>query len=180
MHAAKRRRGSHQQAVVRADEDSWLLLHGECDSTPRSPDAGIDDREVDPRRRVGKRGAEHERAGADIMAGHAVAEIDDSRGWAAPGDHAMADADELVAVAVVGEEGDERAHYAGPLAAAASAISASSKPTMSCRVASMCGSRPCSRSVALVTGPIEAIRVCGPGAALWRKKRTVEDEVNVR
>ena len=44
--------------------------------------------------------------------------------------------------------------------AAASATSASTSPSMSCRVASTSGSRPCSRRVALVTGPMLTSRVC--------------------
>ncbi len=48
--------------------------------------------------------------------------------------------------------------------AAASASSASMSPSMSWLSASTCGSRPCSRSVALVAGPIDTIRVlCASG-----------------
>ena len=57
---------------------------------------------------------------------------------------------------------------------------------MSCSAASTSTFNPCSRSVSLVTGPIETIRVCaqstappGPAEAALRKLRTVEADVKV-
>ena len=51
---------------------------------------------------------------------------------------------------------------------------------MSWRSASTSGSRPCSRAVALVTGPIDTTRAPrGHAPPASRKKRTVEDEVKV-
>ena len=74
--------------------------------------------------------------------------------------------------AVVGQEGDERRRQvlsSRPAAASASATSAWTSPSMSCRSASTSGSWPCSRSVALVTGPMLASRVPG--------RRSVADRV---
>src|SRR5262249_9709508 len=100
-------------------------------------------------------------------------------------DHAVADPDELVAVAVVRQERDdgERHRRPQPSRAAASRTTASTTPPTSWRAASTSGSRPRSRRVALVIGPIETMRVRGDSPASppapWRKNRTVEEEVNV-
>ena len=67
-------------------------------------DAGVDDGEVHARGHVRQRVAQHERAGAHVVAGDRVGDVDHARARAAPRDHAVADADELVAVAVVGQE----------------------------------------------------------------------------
>jgi hypothetical protein len=48
-----------------------------------------------------------------------------------------------------------------------------------CGAASRSGSRPASRSAALVAGPIETIRPDGVPPAPSRKYRTVEADVNV-
>ena len=74
-------------------------------------------------------------------------------------DHAVADAHEVVVAAVVGEQGDDHR--------ATSSTIAATRPSMSWRSASTCGSMPCSRRVALVTGPIETTRAAAqPPAAL--------------
>ena len=78
-------------------------------------------------------------------------DVDDAGRRADARDHPVADADEVIDQAVVGEERDDRGPHAR---SAASATSASITPSMSCRAASTWGSRPCSRRVALVTGPM--------------------------
>ncbi len=63
---------------------------------------------------------------------------------------------------------------------AAAASSAATSPSGVCSAASMSGSRPCSRSAALVIGPIETS--CGPSSgtpAASTKKRTADADVNV-
>src|SRR5207247_4890344 len=90
-------------------------------------------------------------------------------------DHRVADADELIVVPVVREQRDDQ-----PRPPFTSASRASTSPSMSCRSASTCTSRPCSRAVALVTGPIDTTRA-PPGRlpAADMKYRTVELEVKV-
>ena len=91
-------------------------------------------------------------------------EVDDARVRADPGDHAVDDADELVGEPVVGEEGDRARHRA------ASASSASTRPSGVCGSASRSGSAPWARSSALVAGPIETSR--GPSSV--RRPRVEE------
>src|SRR6202042_383143 len=93
----------------------------------------------------------------NVLGRELVGQVNHPRFRAAAGDHAVADADEAVAQAIVGEKRDHREAPDTP--AAASATSASINPSMSWRSASTLGSRPCARSASLVTGPIETRRV---------------------
>ena len=75
-----------------------------------------------------------------------------------PADHAVADAHEVVVAAVVGEQGDD--HRRRPRQRAR-------RPGRRCRAARprRARSRPCSRAVSLVTGPIETTRAPSGGRA---------------
>ena len=97
-----------QQPVVGADENA-ISCDAQRDRTSLAADAGIDDREMHARRAVGERRAQRQRARADVVARDAVVEIDDARARAAPRDHRVADADELVREAVVRQERDRAA-----------------------------------------------------------------------
>jgi hypothetical protein len=177
----------HQQPVVRADEQAALIDRPHCHGAPpaRSGRAhpGIDDGEDDRVGQVGERRPQHDRPGVDVVAGERVGQVDHARLRAAARDHRVADTDELVAEAVVGQERDDRGCHRSDCLSAASASSAPSRPSTSWRSASTCGSSPDSRNAPLVTGPIETSRLrgeiaLGPPAAR-RKLRTLEDEVNV-
>jgi hypothetical protein len=98
--------GGHQKAVVGADEQTVLLDRAQRDGAPAArsggADARTDDGEVHARRQVGQRGSQQDRPGAHIVRRDHMGEVDDPRLRAAPRDHAVAHADELVVVAVVG------------------------------------------------------------------------------
>ena len=115
--AAEALRGQREQAVVGADEDPVLLGGAQRDRAALAADLGVDDREVHARRAVRQRAAQHERAGAHVVAGDAVGEVDDPRLGRDPRDDAVADADEVVVEAVVGQEGDDRCHRTARLSA---------------------------------------------------------------
>jgi hypothetical protein len=87
-----------------------LLGGAQRDGAPLGPDLGVDDGDVDPRREVGQRAPQHERAGADVVARDPVRDVDDPRVGRGPGDHAVAHADEVVVVAVVAEERQHPSH----------------------------------------------------------------------
>src|SRR5207237_133997 len=102
------------------------------------------DGEMHTRRRVRERAAQHDRADADVARRDAVRQVDDTRLRTAPGDDRVADAGVLVVQAVVRQERDRRGAraQAGPPPAgaacpltAASAQTASSRPSMSWRTA---------------------------------------------
>jgi hypothetical protein len=169
--------GQAQQAVVGSHQEA-AVGGAQRDSTPLGAHLRVDYRHVHADRHVGQRVAQHQRALADGVAAHAMGDVDDLGFGVDRQDHAVADPDEVVVAPVVGQQRDD--HAAPTPRAAASAVSALTRPSMSCRSASTAGSRPCSRSVALVTGPIDATRA--PAGTLPppdRKKRTVEDEVKV-
>jgi len=67
---------------------------------------------VHARRQVLERPAQHERAGADVVARDPVGDVDDPDGRRDPRDHPVADAHEVVVEAVVAEERHDR-HCAG-------------------------------------------------------------------
>ena len=72
------------------------------------PDPRIDDREVHGRRHVLQRAAQDERAGAHVVAGDAVGDVDDPDVGRDLRDDPVADADEVVAEPVVAEERHDR------------------------------------------------------------------------
>ena len=60
--------GQRQQAVVGADEDAVVLRRPHRDGAALAADLGVDDREVHAGREVGQCAAQHERAGAHVVA----------------------------------------------------------------------------------------------------------------
>ena len=116
--AAEALSGEHQQAVVRAHEQASLGGGAQRERPPRvraaRAHAGIYDGQVHARGHVCERPREHDRTRAHVVARDAVRDVDHARLRAAPSDHPMAGAHELVAQAVVGEECDDggarRAH----------------------------------------------------------------------
>ena len=124
-------------------------------------------RHVHTDRHVRQRVAQHERALTHRVALDAVGDVDDRASGCDAADHAVADADELVVAAVVGEQRDD---HAAPLRAARRR---SRHPrARRCRAARprRARSRPCSRRVALVTGPIDTTR-----APSGRPRRVAEE-----
>ena len=163
-----------EQAVVRPDQQAALLGGPQRQRPPLGADVGVDDGQVHSGGHVRQRPREHRGAGAHVLARDAVREVDDAGVRADAGDHAVHDADELVGQPVVRQEGDRARHRA------ASASSASTRPSGVWGSASRSGSAPRARSSALVAGPIETSR--GPSsvpAAAW-KKRTEEADVKSR
>ena len=71
--AAEALDGQREQAVVGPDEDAVLLGGAHRDGAALAADLGVDDREVHAGREVGQRAAQHERAGAHVVALDAVA-----------------------------------------------------------------------------------------------------------
>ena len=102
--------GQRQQAVVRPHQHPLLAREAQGDGPPGAPHARIDDREMDPLGHIGQSRREHQRARADVVAGDRVGDVDHARLGTAARDHAVADADELVVVAVVRQEGDRGWH----------------------------------------------------------------------
>ena len=66
--AAEALDGQRQQAVVGADEDAVVLGGAQRHGAALAADLGVDDREVHAGREVGQRAAQHERAGAHVVA----------------------------------------------------------------------------------------------------------------
>ena len=103
--------GEHQQSVVRSHEQAILRGGAQRDraarALPDGPHARIDDREVDARGHERQRPGQHQRPRAHVVRGDAVREVDHVGARAAPRDHPVADADELVLQSVVGEKGDD-------------------------------------------------------------------------
>ena len=100
-------RGQRQQPVVGADEDP-LVGRAQRDRPAFGPDVGIDHRQMDADGHVRERAAEDDRPGADVVAGHAVGDVDHSRRRADLRHHPVAHADEVVLEPVVGQERDHR------------------------------------------------------------------------
>ena len=69
--------GQRQQAVVGPDEDAVVLGGAHRHGAALAADLGVDDREVHAGREVGQRAAQHERAGAHVVAIDAVGDVDD-------------------------------------------------------------------------------------------------------
>ena len=173
-HAAEPLGRGHEQAVVRADEQAVLLLRAQRDRASLRAHLGVDHRQVHARGRVRQSALEHPRSRLHVLPRDAVTDVDHPGVRAQAREHAVDDADELVGQAVVGEERDRERHR--------SASRASTSPSGVWGSASRCGSAPCSRSAALVAGPIEARR--GPSSALLpaasAKKPTDEADVKSR
>ena len=68
--------GQRQQAVVGADEDAVVLGGAHRHGAALAADLGVDDREVHAGREVGQRAAQHERAGAHVVAVDPVADVE--------------------------------------------------------------------------------------------------------
>ena len=60
--------GQREQAVVGADEDALVLGGAHRHGAALAADLGVDDGEVHAGREVGQRAAQHERAGAHVVA----------------------------------------------------------------------------------------------------------------
>ena len=156
-------------------------------ATPRrcAADARVDDRQHDPAGKERQRVLQHECGMPDVGRRQIVRDVDHGRAGGDALDHAMTDAHPLVAVPVVGQEGDRQqgVPYAAGAAAGASRSSASTSPATSWRSASMWTSRPRSRAVWLVTGPIDTTRArsgkCSTPPIASSRKRTVDELVKV-
>ncbi len=94
-----------EQAVVGADEHA--VLDRDRDATPVGADPRIDHREHESFREVLHGAGERERAGTDVEGRNVVGDVDDAELRRDVGHDRVADADELVGAAVVGEERDE-------------------------------------------------------------------------
>ena len=66
--AAEALGGQREQPVVGPDEDAVLLGGAHGDRAALAADLGVDDREVHAGREVGQRAAQHQRAGAHVVA----------------------------------------------------------------------------------------------------------------
>ncbi len=97
----------NEQAVVGPDQDPVLLGAAHGDAAPAAADPGIDHREVDAGGHEWQRAAQRQGSGADVVARDPVRDVDDPRVGGDARDDSVADADEVVGVAVVGEEGDD-------------------------------------------------------------------------
>jgi hypothetical protein len=111
--AAEACRGERQQPVVRADQEPVLLGGAQRDRAALAADARIDHRQMDARREVGQRPAEDQRAGAHVVALDAVRHVEHADLRRQARDDAVAHADELVVVAVVGQERYDSGHGGG-------------------------------------------------------------------
>jgi hypothetical protein len=111
--AAEARRGERQQPVVGADQEPVLLRGAQRDRASLAADPGIDHRQMDARREVGQRPAEDQRAGAHVVARDAMRHVEYADLRCQARDDAVAHADELVVVAVVGEERHDPGHGGG-------------------------------------------------------------------
>jgi hypothetical protein len=103
-------RGERQQAVVRPDEDAVLLGRAQRDRAPRRPHARVDHGQVHARRAERQRAPQDHRGRADVVALQAVRQVDHPRVGRDPRDHRVADPDEVVFEAVVGQERDRARH----------------------------------------------------------------------
>ena len=146
-------------------------------------DARVHDRQHDPRRQELHGARERERPGEHVVAGDRVVDVDHPGLGAAAGDHTVADADELVLVAVVGEEADEHPPASGGCGRRQVGEDRLDHAVDVVALGLHIGGQPRSASAAVVTGPIDTTRVAGespaspPAAA--RKKLTVDEEVKV-
>ena len=104
-----RRRRERQQPVVGADEDA-IAGHPERDRAPVPADAGIDHRQVDADRQVRQRVGEDDRPLRHGLRRDAVRDVDHLRIGSDPHHHPVADADEIVLEAEVGQKSDVPVH----------------------------------------------------------------------
>ena len=102
------RRG--EQTVVGTEEHAPGHLYAH--QTAAGADARVDDRQVHARSAERQRTAQDEGSGPDVVAVEAVGEVDDPRLGRDSRDHRAADPGELVARAVVRQEGDRSRHAA--------------------------------------------------------------------
>jgi hypothetical protein len=96
-----------QQAVVGPDEQPAVLGTAQRHRAPPAADLRVDDREVDAHRGEGQRPAQDQRAGAHVMTGDAVREVDHAHVGRDPRHDRVADPDEVVLMPVVAQEGDD-------------------------------------------------------------------------
>ena len=94
--------GEHQQPVVGSDQQAVFLGRAQRDAParacrPADADRRIDDREVDPAGMWASASRSTSAPVAHVVARDRVGDVDHPRLRAAAGDHAVADADELVA-----------------------------------------------------------------------------------
>jgi hypothetical protein len=100
------RDGRRQQPVVGPDEQP--ALHLDRDATPIGADPRVDDRQHHAVGEVLDRAHERERAGPHVERRDVVGHVDDAQVRDHVEHHRMADTDELVGPAVVGQERHER------------------------------------------------------------------------
>ncbi len=101
---AGHRHGRCQETVVGSDHHAGTARDLDRDGTAVGADARIDDREHDARRHVPDASGERECSGANVVRRDLMGEVDDADVRRDVADHGLHDADELVAVAVVGQE----------------------------------------------------------------------------
>ena len=173
----------HQQAVVGADEQPAVAA-AQRDRAALRADAGIDHREVHAHRQVAA-----SRPPAAARPGRPPAARCRGR-CGSPGvradqvDHPVADADEVVGQAEVRQERDERLGSLALMTLLRRAAAARPRPGPPRRAGRprSPARRPRSRSVSLVTGPIETARSRARSAGVQRRparSSTVDDDVNV-
>ena len=93
-----------QETVVGSDHHAGTAGDLDRDRTAVGADARIDDREHDTRWHVADAPRERECSGANVVRRDLMGEVDDFDVWRDVADHGLHDADELVAIAVVGQE----------------------------------------------------------------------------
>jgi hypothetical protein len=108
LRAARHRDSRREQPVVGSDEHALTTGDLDGDGAARRADTGIDDREDHAGVDVLDGARQGERTGADVVRRDAVGDVDDRRVRGDGPDDRLADADELVVEAVVGEERDGR------------------------------------------------------------------------
>ena len=126
LHPAAAFPGQAQQTVVGPHQQA-AVAGAQCDRAALGAHLGVDDGEVHARRHVRQCVAQHQRTLAHRIAADAVRDVHDREVGIDPADYSVADPDEVVVAAVVGEEGDDHE---------ASSLSACISPSTSWRAAS--------------------------------------------
>ena len=98
------------QAVVGGDEDSVLVGCAGGEPAPFAANLRVDDGEMNSGWEVGQRAAQYKRATAHVVALNSMSHVEDPRLRCPLSNYRVADADVLIGVAVVGEEGDRARH----------------------------------------------------------------------
>ena len=163
LDAAETVGGGKQQAVVGADVQAAVAA-AQRERAAESTDTGVDDGHMHADREVRESVREGQSALQNRLPPDAVRQVDHPRGRCNPCDHAVADPDEVVSQAEVGEEGDEwlsRLGHRGPSTSSAPVVSAATarpyraaesiaatRPSRSNVRACPASSRPASRTAA--------------------------------